>query len=451
MSTIKGLSINSEGKLDCQLDARMFNRSSDGVISLVGMEAFHAYGIEFDTEVADPTCTRIGNMDLHRTLPVQSAMRGCLLDDNGNVVMYLPSDNWMDSVRDGSMGQVMVEIPRHWRKCVTNETKRQVWLSVYPIDGYHEVPKMYVGAYEASLQRSTNKLCSVVNYGVDYRGGNNNSSYDDNDASLLGMPVTNLSRTQFRNYARNRNQSTTEWNCYTYDVHKALYWLFTVEYATLDCQLGYNAQLTSEGFHQGGLGAGVTNIDTNKWNSYNGYNPFIPCGNSDSLGNDSGAYSVTTRPGLGGVVTSIPRYRGIENLFGHLWKWTDGINIAVNPNTDSYPYSEVLICSEPSKFSDKWEGYYKFVGFEARADGYGITHLFGAGGEMIPSAVGGSSTTYLCDYHYTNIPSSATIRGVLFGGNAHYGSSAGFAYASSVCVPSDAYTNFGSRLCFIPR
>lgn len=416
----------------------------EGLMSLEALPE-SVYGIEFDTTVASPTCTRIGNMTLHRTLPIQSRMRGCLLNDDGLVVEYLPQDDWRDSVRDGSKGQVMVEIPKHWRKCETDGTKRRVLLSPVAVDGYHEVPKMYVGAYEASLQRSTLKLCSVINHGEDYRGGDNNSSYP-----LLSYPVTNLSRTQFRNYARNRNQSTTEWNCYTYDCHKAIYWLFTVEYATLNCQLAYNAQLTSEGFHQGGLGAGLTDVSSEDWSIANGYRPLIRCGEIDNVGNRSEATWRLLTP-LGQQYYQANRYRGIEHPFGHLWKWVDGINIAINPNTDSYPYSEVLICSEPSLFSDKWEGYYEYVGFEARKSGYGITHLFGAGGEIIPSAVGGSSTTYLCDYHYTDIPSSATIRGVLFGGSADNGSDAGFACARSNYVPSGADTNIGSRLCFIPR
>ena len=69
------------------------------------------YGIEFDTTVSSPTCTRIGNMDRHKSLPVQSKMRGCLLDDDGNVIKYLNSEDWLNETRDGSMGQVMVEIP----------------------------------------------------------------------------------------------------------------------------------------------------------------------------------------------------------------------------------------------------------------------------------------------------------------------------------------------------
>ena len=68
----------------------------------------------------------------------------------------------------------------------------------------------------------------------------------------------------------------------------------------------------------------------------------------------------------------------------------------------------------------------------------------------MPSVVGGGSSTYFCDYHYTNIPTAEALRGVLFGGNAHYGSAAGFASAYSSGAPSYTFAYIGSRLCFIP-
>ena len=69
---------------------------------------------------------------------------------------------------------------------------------------------------------------------------------------------------------------------------------------------------------------------------------------------------------------------------------------------------------------------------------------------IMPKTVGGGSTTYFCDYHYTNIPKTETLRGVLFGGDANDGSNAGFAYAYSASAPSNSHSNFGSRLCFFP-
>ena len=44
-----------------------------------------SYGVQFDTAVSSPACTRIGNTDLHKSVPIQNRMKGCLLDDSGNV------------------------------------------------------------------------------------------------------------------------------------------------------------------------------------------------------------------------------------------------------------------------------------------------------------------------------------------------------------------------------
>ena len=76
--------------------------------------------------------------------------------------------------------------------------------------------------------------------------------------------------------------------------------------------------------------------------------------------------------------------------------------------------------------------------------------IFGEFGDLIASVVGGGSTTYWCDYFYTNIGSNA-LRGVLFGGNTDSGAPAGFGYANASLAPSDATASVGSRLCFIPE
>lgn len=413
-----------------------------------------AYGIQFDTSVSSPTCTRIGNTDLHKTLPIQSRMKGCLLTDDGTVNEYLNPSSWEGHTRDGSRGQVMVELPAHYRKFETSGTIRRVRISEYPLPGYHLVPKQYVSAYEASVQRSTTKLCSVANNDADYRGGNNNASYDGTYRSYLGRPATVISRTNFRAYARKRNTATTEWNCMTYDIQKELYWLFVIEYATLNSQAAYNAAKDANGYMQGGLGDGVTTWDGTSWSNFNGYHPFVPCGHTDSLGNKSGTVAYNVLNSDGGVLKTfnVPRYRGVENPFGHIWQWTDGINIRISPTSANGgdDLSKVFVCSDPAKFTDSNYNGYSHVGNEARSEGYAKSHIFGEYGEIIPDAVGGGSTTYLCDYHYTNIPTSETLRGVLFGGIAAYGAYAGFAYAFTNDVPSITVANIGSRLCFIP-
>ncbi|MCM1301399.1 MAG: hypothetical protein NC226_06730 [Bacteroides cellulosilyticus] len=416
------------------------------------MEDECSYGIEFDTAVSSPTCTRIGNLALHKSLPIHNRMKGCLLNDNGKVVEYLNPTNWTGQTRDGSRGQVMVELPMHYRKFETYGTKRRVRISEYPIPGYHLVGKRYVSAYQATVKRSTTTLCSVANMDADYRGGNNNASYDGTYRSFLGRPATVISRTNFRNYARKRKAGSTEWNCMTYDIHKELYWLFAIEYATLNSQAAFNAEPTAEGFKQGGLGNGVTN--TPDWSNFNGTYPFIPCGYTDELGNASGelAYTMLKEDGTIHGTVKVPRYRGVENPFGHVWQWTDGINVRISPieANGGDGLSKVFVCSDPSNFKDNGYDGYAHVGNEVRENGYVKEVIFGEYGEIMPAAVGGGTTTYFCDYHYTNTPTTEALRGVLFGGDANNGAYAGFAYANTSAAPSAADANIGSRLCFIP-
>lgn len=239
----------------------------------------------------------------------------------------------------------------------------------------------------------------------------------------------------------------------TYDAQKALYWLFVTEYATLNTQAAYYAEKDSNGFSQGGLGQGVTNAS--RWNEFSGYFPFVPNGYTDALGNGTGQveYIVTDTDLDITQDVWVPRYRGIENPFGNIWQWTDGINVRINPTADNggNDLSEVFVCSDPAKFSDSGYDGYSHVGNEARTEGYVKRVIFGEYGEIMPAEVGGGSTTYHCDYHYTNIPTATTLRCVLFGGYAIRGATAGFAYAHSSNAPSYSNSNVGSRLCFIPE
>lgn len=413
------------------------------------------YGVEWDTAVSATAMTRLGNMALHRSLPIQSKMRGCLLNDDGNVVEYLPVDDWTGATLDGSKGQVMVELPAHYRRFETDGTKRRCKMSEYPLEGYHLVPKMYISAYEATVQRSTTKLASVMNTSTDYRGGNNNSSWDGTYRSLLCRPATTISRTDFRAYARKRKPTTAEWNCQDYNAYKAVFWLYYLEYANRNCQLDFNGAKDSNGYAQGGLGKGVSTMLDSDWGSYNSYCPFVPCGHTNKLGNGSGevAYVVKKEDGSTLATVYANRYRGIEHPFGHLWKWTDGINIQINPTSANGGdnTSKVYVADDPAAYNDSNYDGYTMRGLEARSAGYVKELVFGEFGDIMPATVGGGSTTYWADYHYTNIPTATALRGVLFGGHASYGASAGFGYAHSHHTPSHASADIGSRLCFIPK
>ncbi len=382
-------------------------------------------------------------------------MRRCLLSDAGVVNYYLnPAnslllDNGAAADLSGAGGQVMTEAGNFYIKFETEGTKRRVKISLYALAGYTYVPTFYVSAYEAALNRTDLKLSSVVNLTTEYRGGNNNADYDASSNTLLGKPATNINLTNFRTYARNRG---TNWNCYTYNIHKLLYWLFVVEYAELNSQLAYNAALTAEGYKQGGLGAGVTTLDSTKWNDFNGRNPVIPCGHTNTLGNATGvvAYDMPDEYDATTLTVSVPSYRGVENPFGHLWKWTDGVKILIQSDT-SGGLSELYVCDDPSSFSSSGTTGYELRGNLPRVNGYVKEVILGEHGEILPLTLGGSATEYFCDYFYTSIPSSGVDqRGVLFGGLAHHGANAGLSCAYTHHTLAAASASIGSRLCFIP-
>ena len=414
------------------------------------LEERYAYGVEWDTASSSPDGVRVGNMQLHRELPVQSKMRRCLLDRDGGVKEYLDNElSWGGSYLDYA---VMTEIPEHWYKLYFNGTKFRKMLSEIPLPGYKHVDKFYISTYEARMYRTDNLLCSAAGASklsdpnsTNFRGGDNTAEWDDTYRSLLGRPVTNLTRNQFRQAARKRGSG---WEMYTYNAHKILFWLFAVEYATLDSQKPFNAQKDANGFAQGGLGPGPTQMTD--WTNFNNINPLIPCGYTNEFGNGSGEKAYVVKNASGGTHATLManRYRGIENPFAHIWKYTDGANIQVT--TGDAGLSILWTTDDPSNFSDtSYTGYDK-KGNICRTNGYAKKMLLGEDGDIVSTEVGGSSSTYWCDYYYT-YTSANRMQVVLVGGRADHGSNAGLAYVHTSNAPSAATRDFGSRLCFFPE
>lgn len=418
------------------------------------------YGIEINEANSSPDVTRIAqtnSMSLHASLPVHNLIKGVLIADNGTVNYYLKADDWTKkadgtaSNLDGTDGQVMVEMPEFYYKIENNYPttgKHQIKISTGAISGFTKYDKHYHGAYEAALNRSTNKLCSLKNASTTYRGGNNTSAWDAAANTLLGKPATSLTRTNYRTYAQARGSG---WNMTGYDDYKWLYWLYVIEFATLNSQKAINVSLTAEGYKQGGLGNGVSDANSTEWNNFNGYNPYINCGASDSLANGTGEVSVSiTNFGGAGVnrTFKVPRYRGIENPFGHIWKWIDGANIeaqAVAAGNET----RLWVSENASAWNDSNYTGYTNRGLLARADGYMSKALMGSKADILPAVSTGGSTTYYCDYAYQNVPASGIVlRGLLVGGHADSGAFDGFAYSKTDSPPSSANARLGARLRF---
>lgn len=411
------------------------------------LEERYAYGVEWDTASSSPDGVRVGNMQLHRELPIQSKMRVCEVDDLGAVTAASVS-----GMVQRAQGNIMTEIPEHWYKLYTNGTKFRMMLSEIPLPGYKHVDKFYISTYEACIARNEKKLWSENLYAysdesslINFRGGDNTSDWDGTYRSLLGRPVTNLTRDQFRQAARKRGSG---WEMYTYGAHKTLFWLFAVEYATLNSQKSFNAQKDANGFSQGGLGLGPTQMTD--WANFNNANPLIPCGYTNEFGNSSGEKAYVVKNSSDGTHATLManRYRGIENPFGHIWKYTDGVNIQVT--TDDAGLSVLWTTDDPSNFSDtSYTGYNK-KGNICRTNGYAKKMLLGEDGDIVATEIGGSSSTYWCDYYATNT-SANRMQVIQVGGNADSETSAGLAYVSAGDPPSGAYRRVGSRLCFFPK
>lgn len=412
------------------------------------LEERYAYGVEWDTASSNPDGVRVGNMQLHRELPIQSKIRGVILDNKGGIKSYLNNSNWSNINTEYLTESVMTEIPEHWYKLYQYGTKFRMMLSAIPLPGYSHINQFYISSFESGIDRSSSTLISSYGVGstnVNKRGGDNTAEWDSTYRSLLGRPVTNLTRDQFRQAARKRGSG---WEMYTYGAHKTLFWLFAVEYATLNSQKPFNAQKDANGFSQGGLGLGPTQMTD--WTNFNNTNPLIPCGYTNEFGNGSGEKAYVVKNASGGTHATLManRYRGIENPFGHIWKYTDGANIQVTTGDDGL--SILWTTDDPSNFSDSSYVGYDKKGNICRTNGYVKRVLLGEDGDIVITEIGGSSSTYWCDYYYTYTSINRMLM-VRVGGDADRALDAGLTCVAANLAPSDGSRNSSSRLCFFPK
>ena len=432
------------------------------------------YGVSISSSAI---LTRCGNMAMHKSLPIQSKMRRCMVTDSGNVYGYIdPNDytKYTDGTTvnyDGTDGQYMVEIPEYWYDTTTPSGDYGIMLYTMPVTGAKHSPKVYISAVEASTNdassETTKKLASICTASItyqedgsvtaasvteystnatDYRGGNRNTSYEG-IKSLLGRPSTSLTRDAFRTRAANRG---TGWSQQYWDAYMAWVRLYVVEYCNLNSQADYNASKTVDGYMQGGLGAGVSTANATNWNNFNGYNPFVPCGVTKRLGNNTGVvsykFAATEFDPNNAFTVSVPSYRGIENPFGHIWKWTDGINIYCDGTTHK---SSIYTCSNIANFADNTFDNYVLRTSDCYqgTEGYIKEWVKDEFADFIPLSNGGSASSYLYDYSWFNNVGWQVLRS---GGRANYGTTCGLFFFDAGYDSSYAHANIGGRLYYTP-
>ena len=412
---------------------------------IVTLDAPDWYGVSWSETSSNPDCTRIGNMDMHRTLPIQSMMKGYLYFKDGNPLyrMLKLNDSWtkcenysaggwrdVDTLLEDNNINVMIKIPEFWWIDDYTESTETHNLKICPHakPGWYHHKEAYVSAYEGYIDG---------NY---YRSSKNK------------IPNVNFTRSAVRPKAR-ANGLGNSWNIYTYNEHRAICHLFLVEYATRNSQKAVNTALTVEGFRQGGLGSGCATgtVTINGATTYS----FIPTGSSDSLGSGSGEVTVTIQQtdSSGSNTTTTTRkcnrYRGIENPFGHVWKHTDDI---ISVYISGYGARFWYKCDSPDHFGDSISNdnpYYKNIAANAVVTGYKTKIVTTSTCDFFAlSCNNGSETTYWCDYNWDNTDGS--LHCLLIGGRSDSGGEAGlFALASSDGVGS-SMAAIGSRLTYLP-
>ena len=505
-----------------------------------GLEEVLAYGVQFDTTIADPHLTRIGNMSLHKSLPIQSQLKGCIAQAD-KVIYWLNESDWrfrkeavtqsveltvaddtytivadvfstlqydkqwvkvdgvacqissidtstktatlltnedlkalslesttksieLGAVLNGYDGTVRVYCPAFYIKSVVNDNIVKVWLSTVKIDNtYTYQPEILVDAYRSTVLNTVpenmgylstlavNSAISVVNTNTYCRGGGNKSANDqylatDPFRTDLGKPRTGISRATMRTYSRYANSQMMSYDQY----NNIFYWLYVVEYANFNSQEAYNATLTGDGYHQGGMGASITTM--RNWNEYNGTYPLTPCGYGNTLGNGTGLVPLTIPEFTYGSDNTVraaqtmqmARWRGFDNPFGDTWTNLDGIIIDADADNHPNNMNYVYTCQDASKYADTLNDSYVKVGEEIHQDGYTKSFDLGDAAHIIPHVMGGNTTQYICDYHYTGNKNN-TLRTLLVGGDALSGAYAGLGYFGSNDGVSTAWMSIGFR------
>lgn len=403
------------------------------------------YGVQWSETSSNPDCTRIGNMEMHRSLPIQSMMKPFVItnyrhqspenilpiDNNFSKSFYSTESNTQWEVVSSLDTDIMIRIPEFWYtdEYVPSSKTHNLKICPHAKPGWYHHKEAYVSAYElCETSPSSGKVCSAKGL----------------------IPLVGRTREVLRKAVRGSGfDGEAKWNLYTYEEHRAICHLFLVEYATRNSQKAVNTELTPEGFRQGGLGSGCT-TGTATINGAQTWS-FIPTGSSDSLGSGSGEVTVTIQQtdssgsNTSTITRKCNRYRGIENPFGHVWKHTDDV-ISVYSNGYRTWYKSV----KPDQFTTNKNASYKSLcastmvsnGYKTEIKATPTCDFFAV------SVSGGSETTYWCDYNWDNTDASEHC--LLIGGRSDYGGWAGLFSLHSRAGVGSSDATIGSRLTYLP-
>ena len=361
---------------------------------------------------------------------------------------------------DGTNGEVLTKIPEFYYRRWRDTEYEYMQISKYPIDGFIKSKAFSVGRYNSYYDgtqiHSYSGYCPEVNrnitsfrtlskavgtnfgqldwryfliqmlYLVEYADYN---SQDKLGNGATGFRVNNADKALIAESSANRILLTTS-NANNFDVGQQV----SIGTATWNWSIAKNRTITSkEAYSNGNISGTMVYFDGDPVNIAVDnvlWTTGQKSGTCDGLGMKSGCYKTPKNACI---------YRGIENPFGNVYQFIDGINIK-----DYVAY----ICYDPEEYTvDKFNGKYSALGYTNAntSDKYATKLGYDEQNPLISlttECVSGSNSTNMCDYYYCN----SGNRIALVGGAFNNTTNAGLWCWILINTSSNAYYNIGSRL-----
>lgn len=325
---------------------------------------------------------------------IQTKMKRCVLNADGTVKYYLSATDSTKkadgsaAIIDGTDGNVMVEIPKFWYK-YENVGGVHKWLISDAAQIGFEVHPAFI---RCGVEKSFRYYCAYQGYTLSIKLISGSGR----------VPTATKTRATFRTEAA---ANGTGWSQIDWNLLIAVQLLYLVEYANFNTQA-----MLGQGITSGKVYTAVT-------------------GSSNSLGNASSPSTNTN--------TQFMSYRGIENWYGQIHKFIDGVNV----NARVY-----YVNNNPATFADDvFTGDYINTGItSATANGY-VKDLVASGEGFVASdTIGGSASTFVSDYFYQSTGIYIMCLGGAAGNTVYAG---GFDLYASYAA-SSSFPSIGSGLSF---
>ena len=398
----------------------------------------------------------VGSVEYLKQLPSLLGLGCYLVDDAHNRKKLDPTNHYKfadgtTAALDGSMGQYQFGWRTPFYIAIWREGNYEyIAAGLKPIPGRlnYRIPVASTSALGAGvMDRTGDKLCSLISSDARYRGGNGSAissgTAHSSVLSQLGYPATNMGTSTFEAKAANRG---TGWGAGWYWIETAISVLFYLIMGTKHCQASYNANKDANGLYQGGLGGGVSGIGS--WEAFNGYYPVIPTSAAVSAGDGVCVvnFNVLKSDGSTHYTAPIPVFFGLKNPYGHLWRGKNRI-VGVKQTDGSYKFFVAKSSLTVWNYQDT-ANMFEVGGWLSSNPGNWtyIKELNYTGLAGMPSVDGATSSTYFADGCYADTATSG-FRSPLGSGYASSGVYGGLAYFHGNLAPSNADAYLSSPLC----